>query len=52
MARRPWLVVAPVTAAYQCGCYNSRPAVGEFTVSEEELVERGIEGGFIYGFPR
>jgi hypothetical protein len=40
--------VRPVTVAYQCGCYNSRPAAGEFTVSDDELVDRGIEGGFIY----
>jgi hypothetical protein len=35
----------PVRVGYRCGCYNSRPAEGEFTVSEEELVqlaERGI----------
>jgi Putative DNA-binding domain len=38
----------PVTTAYQCGCYNSRPAVGEFTVSDNELVDRGIVGAFIY----
>jgi hypothetical protein len=34
--------------AYQCGCYNSRPAAGEFTVTDDELVDRGIDGGFIY----
>jgi hypothetical protein len=38
----------PVTVAYQCGCYNSRPATGKFTVSDDELVEHGIVGGFIY----
>jgi Putative DNA-binding domain len=38
----------PVTVAYQCSCYNSRPAKGEFTVSEDQLVEHGIVGGFIY----
>jgi hypothetical protein len=40
--------VQPVTVAYQCGCYNSRPTAGEFTISDDQLVERGIEGGFIY----
>jgi hypothetical protein len=40
--------VQPVIAAYRCGCYNSRPTAGEFTISDDELVERGIEGGFIY----
>jgi hypothetical protein len=40
--------VQPVTVAYRCGCYNSRPTAGEFTVSDDELVDRGIEGGFIY----
>jgi hypothetical protein len=38
----------PVTVAYQCGCYNSRPTVGKFTISDNDLVEHGIDGGFIY----
>jgi hypothetical protein len=38
----------PVTVAYRCGCHNSRPTAGEFTISDAQLVERGIEGGFIY----
>jgi hypothetical protein len=38
----------PVRVTYQCGCYNSRPTVGQFTASDDELVERGIEGGFIH----
>jgi hypothetical protein len=42
----------PVTVGYQCGCYNSRPAIGEFKVSEEELVERGIENGYLYNSPQ
>ena len=37
----------PVTVAYRCGCYNTRLTAGEFTISDELLVERGIEGGFI-----
>lgn len=41
-------LVQPVTVAYQCGCYNSRPAVEEFTVSDDALVEHGIVGGVIY----
>ena len=40
--------VRPVSFVYQCGCYNSRPAKGEFTVSDYKLVEHGIVGGFIY----
>jgi Putative DNA-binding domain len=40
--------VRPVSFVYQCGCYNSRPAKGEFTVSDDKLVEHGIVGGFIY----
>jgi Putative DNA-binding domain len=40
--------VQPVTVAYRCGCYNSRPTAGEFTISDDQLVERGIEGGFIH----
>jgi hypothetical protein len=42
----------PVMVGYQCGCYNSRPAMAEFKVSEEELVERGIEGGYLYNSPK
>jgi hypothetical protein len=38
----------PVTVAHQSGCYNSRPKTGEFTVSDDELVEQGIVGGYIY----
>jgi hypothetical protein len=44
----PFGSVQPVTIAYQCGCYNSRPTAGEFTISADQLVEHGIEGGFIY----
>jgi hypothetical protein len=40
--------VRPVTVTYQCGCYNSRPGPGVFTVSDDQLVEEGIVGGFIY----
>ena len=39
--------VRPVTFAYQCGCYNSRPASGEVTVSDDDLVTQVIVGGFI-----
>jgi hypothetical protein len=38
----------PVAVIYQCGCYNSRPSVGEFTVPDDELVKGGVTGGFMY----
>jgi hypothetical protein len=49
---RDWYVrpgsLRPVKVAYQCGCYNARPAAGEFVVSDVDLVKHGIVGGFIY----
>ena len=37
-----------VSVGYQCGCYNSRPTEGEFTVSADLLIRHGIVGGFTY----
>jgi hypothetical protein len=39
---------SPVTVVYQCGCSNSRPTNGKFTVASDELVRHGIVGGFTY----
>jgi hypothetical protein len=41
-------LLQPVTVSYQCGCYNSHPEAGEFTISDDELVKHGIVGGLIY----
>jgi Putative DNA-binding domain len=38
----------PLRITYRCGCYNSRPSEGKLSVPDDELVERGIVGGFIY----
>jgi hypothetical protein len=40
--------IPTVTVAYRCGCYNSRPTEGQFSVPRDRLIKHGIVGGFSY----